>query len=1447
MPKSPRVRYLQLQSYRYRVAILMLVGLATLLAEPRGQTVGTDALSYARGFLITGNYVVGSVDLPKEGGVGTINVGAAYSNAVPAGADIVGAYLYWETITTLTSMPVATFRGTTIGEAKVTTVNALPDSSGASCWGASGNATSKLIMYRADVLGLLPKQMDVDGAWTGRYVVNNEDLQAQQLPLHTVTLPQAGTGNVLIQSAGATLLLVYRDPAEPLRKIVVYDGAHTAGTPLEQRIGGIYASAADAQSRMTHLVGYGGGNAPSERILLNNQVLASAPFAKPSDGADRAWATITVNATTAMPGLDSGDGFGEIATTRVEPTDSSNHCLAWSAVIFSTAVADVDHDGLPDALEDASAGMLDPATSAFPYGQPLPNLNAMRAGSDQKDLFVEINAMWAAAGTTYGSVNAPYNATTAAVTDTAGHSHLPAPEVLKMVGDTYARNGIRPHFDVGDVTAYFAEDGHACDIGEVVCDARQYLVPSEQARGGELIKERACDPASGITCQFPDYPGTVGWKLGVQLQKDAPVGDDGEELTKDEVQLWGSATAPQAIDARTHRRRFDRDRSNFFHYLLYAHARGKPKSDLPCLDQSGNPSTYDITTPSNSCTRNNPLFHVPSSTSGIADLPGNTAMITLGLWDNFTGGTFIQASTTLHELGHNLNLWHGGAVAIWGDATNPTRIEPNCKPNYLSSMSYLFQAHGLVDGNGDLRIDYSSTEYAAINEGNAADGLLVPTPNYVPYWFAPANSALAAILGGSPATRFCSGMRFGSSAPAPMVRVHGSSPSSAIDWDGDPATIASVGQDVNFDRTSDGTLTGHDDWTNLRLDQIGAGRQIRIHSSASGDFLDFGSGDFLDFGSGDFLDFGSGDFLDFGSGTYYVNFASGDFLDFGAGDFLDFGSGDFLDFGSGLLMPDAAGVVDPASGDFLDFGSGDFLDFGSGDFLDFGSGDFLDFGSGDFLDFGSGDFLDFGAGDFLDFGAGLGGQELDYDLARALGRTPPRKLEACVLGATCTGTQPAPGAPLYHRNSLRWQAPVVGKVFEYRVYRVTGAAVTATSTRVLVGTTASTNYVDSEELPNGVAFTYFVTAEFDEGTPRPTSGASNFATITAVNDAPIAVADSYGTSQGSPLTIDAAGVLGNDTDTDSLSRHVAVPVASGPANGSLSLNADGSFTYTPNAGFYGTDAFSYRANNGNWGGTAVPLSADSALATVTITVTQVVVPPSNQAPVCPVLDASVVTGSATTLTHNCTDPDGDALTVTAVGRATLGTTALLADGRFTYSVASPKVGADSFTYSVTDGKTSVTATVAMRAIYGFVNVDNLPPANGRSFSRGGTAPLKWRWTNAAGVALDTALAQPFVMAYACSVGGKLPPAYPMGPFTLSQPGSGNSFVMATKKNSFTWQFNWKLSYSVVEASGQVKTYDLPAGTYVVSVGSGLTGQTDPTTTHNCSDGRTLRGALLTIK
>jgi uncharacterized repeat protein (TIGR01451 family) len=90
---------------------------------------------------------------------------------------------------------------------------------------------------------------------------------------------------------------------------------------------------------------------------------------------------------------------------------------------------------------------------------------------------------------------------------------------------------------------------------------------------------------------------------------------------------------------------------------------------------------------------------------------------------------------------------------------------------------------------------------------------------------------------------------------------------------------------------------------------------------------------------------------------------------------------------------------------------------------------------------------------------------------------------------------------------------------------------------------------------------------------------SNIATVTiTVDHVPVAVNDSYLTPQNTPLNVAAPGVLGNDTDSDS--HTLTALLAQGPTHGSLTLNPDGSFFYTPSFGYHGSDSFTYQATDG---------------------------------------------------------------------------------------------------------------------------------------------------------------------------------------------------------------------------------------------------------------------------
>jgi VCBS repeat-containing protein len=199
---------------------------------------------------------------------------------------------------------------------------------------------------------------------------------------------------------------------------------------------------------------------------------------------------------------------------------------------------------------------------------------------------------------------------------------------------------------------------------------------------------------------------------------------------------------------------------------------------------------------------------------------------------------------------------------------------------------------------------------------------------------------------------------------------------------------------------------------------------------------------------------------------------------------------------------------------------------------------------------------------------------------------------------------------------------------------------------------------------------------------------SNVATVslTVVNDPPVAVNDSYTAHKNLALMVAAAGVLANDTDPNG--DPLTAVLVSGPAHGSLALNADGSFTYTPAAGYTGPDSFTYQASDG---------ALQSYVATVSLTVV-------NDAPVA-VNDSFTahkniaLTVAAAGVLANDTDPNGDALSAVLVSGPAHGSLASNADGSFTYTPAAGFTGPDSFTYQANDGQLlSNVATVSLTVV-----------------------------------------------------------------------------------------------------------------------------------------------------
>ena len=843
-----------------------------------------DGLGYFKNYFVTGDYLAVGVGLQHTGVNGFANGTLTVApGQIPAGAEVVAAYLYWQTISSSgtpdpSALQGAKFKGNDISKIAVL----LTKAGTAPCWSSGGatggsNGSKATWSFRADVLAFFPRV---------RPASPNQPVQVQVEGSHTVTLPDMGGSNQLPSTLGAGLVLVYRvtgydpttnyqTPKMPLRAVLLFDGGFTMNNSSRQMqviMEGFYeASRASPNARMTHLVADGQAN-KTERVQISstasagdNRIVAINPF-----NGNTGYEATTFENVPLEPGAMK-------ATVTVDPgTTGSFDCLSWSSVVMSMVVQDRDGDGLLDVQEAKSEWSSKPSRLASVYpswpltdptGATLPDLGAMGANPNVQDVFVQIDYLTGADGHSHLPAKSALQAVA-----TALHNAPPRPSMvtagLCAAGATAGQCPIAVHFDVGGnyqpAKGFSASSCASPSTWTTDCA----IVPASQANGGNPIPEVPCLSTgftpSGASCAFPTFAGVVGWKNGLRAYRDAPVN-----------RANGSAacSAGQAGCAP----RMLRTGKDIAHYVLFAHALGFASLE-------------------------NPL--VPRKSSGIADSSGGDVMVTLGLWDQETGTPFMQGSTLLHELGHNLGLRHGGVVPSGA-------IEPNCKPNYQSVMNYLFQVRGLLDSKGVPNIDLSKQQLPTLVETALAEstGLGAVTP-YLPRWFAPSSASyLDTALGTSPATRRCDGSPLAPTDP-PFVRIDADPRLlPAVDWNGNGIIDSStVAEDVNFDGIPGETFLGANDISTLDLRQVGARRAVGSEE-LSYSVIDpttghapvppapaVGGGLSLDTGFGD-LGFGDLGFGDLGFG------------DLGFGD-LGFGDLGFGDLGVPLDEPLGPGDLD---------------------------------------------------------------------------------------------------------------------------------------------------------------------------------------------------------------------------------------------------------------------------------------------------------------------------------------------------------------------------------------------------------------------------------------------------------------------------------------------------------------------------------------------------------
>ena len=730
------------------VAVAVIGAVLThALLEAQAPLPQATGLSFFKNYFVTGNYVVGGVNLRGTGepdglATGIIDLTTLTNDDIPDGADVVAAFLYWETVETPNSGSEAgaTFQGNLIPSAPFDPLarndisgiaKVLNPSGNAPCWSSGGgtggaNGAHKMFARRADVLRFIPYDSVAQ-----KYIVKTR---------YEVRLPDEGTGNQVPSTPGASLVVVFKDPAQPLRSIVIYNGGHTMdnSTQLMNRTlqgfyqAGVSPGITSISAKITHIVAegsekpeqlyFGSGNSATTQLGPNNPFQgSSAPL---GTSTDPAWDNLTFPVVV--------DQNAASVTTRVDHVGNPFDCLSWGAIIFSTTVQDTDADALVDVWESQQTTPL-----ADPNGVALPNLFAMGANPNRKDVFIDTAAMKTAgySNPTQGAVSA--------------HDHMLTQAALDMVGDAFKNapvdpipntnpqqyKGIAVHFDVGN--RYQTKPGSNPPVPD------PYIVPANLSRGGEQIVETACVQTSTQDCEFESYPGTAGWKRGFIALRDEPLNymlvdptftgrsfsaavtngsavvtssglflpsDFGRELRVGSGPIYtissfsdinqvvldrpyteasGSPTVTvlairgdyvacaaselQWLSSRTGItstqptvpecvRRFDRNRKDMFHFLLSAHAIGLPRLDangVPILDSTQS--------------------QIPRNVSGTADgggWGGGDLMLAMGFWDNFVGTDFAQASTIMHELGHNFRFRHGGPTVAFDPVTNAPRPSP---------------------------------------------------------------------------------------------------------------------------------------------------------------------------------------------------------------------------------------------------------------------------------------------------------------------------------------------------------------------------------------------------------------------------------------------------------------------------------------------------------------------------------------------------------------------------------------------------------------------------------------------------------------------------------------------------------------------------------------------------------------------------------------------------